>query len=789
MPTLRHVSRCAVWSEKMVEIRRKSLRGRDVRFWGHCAGECFMGRAGADEEAGHGATRALDATGSNRSSWPVLLTHAGADMGATVSRGWGVARGRRPVSMLAAQVAARLGGASFFRARRQSALCIRRSTIVVTKLPKTAYELVPGESFTPLTRGTTPTEVTVKAVLSGIVLGMVFGAANTYLGLKAGLTISTSIPVAVLTVVTFRLLGAFGAKHSILEANLSQTIGSASSSVASGVLFTIPALFIWGISPAWRQITLLAMCGGLLGVLAMIPLRRYLIVREHGQLPYPEGMACAEVLVASEEGGKQAAPVFWGLGVGLAVKLITDGFKLVRGSFEMLLPMKASVAISVSPALVGVGYILGIRVATVMVAGSALAALGIIPIIDWWGAARTLPLYPETEMLIRDMSAGELWHRYIRYIGAGAVATGGIITLIKSLPTMIESFRLGIAQIGKGSDAPAVDRTERELSMRSILITGGVILLVLTFIPGILGTIDSVLVRGLAAVLIAIFAFFFVTVSARIVGLVGVTSNPTSGMTIATLLGVSGIFLLLGWTDMAGKATALMVGTAVCIAASIAGDTSQDLKTGFVLGATPRWQQLGELAGVITSAGVVCAVVMMLDRTVQGGLGGAELPAPQAVLMKLVIDGVLDQNLPWYLILIGIGLGIVASFFRIPILAFAVGVYLPLSTMAAVFAGGVIRWLLTRKQAAAEAEHRRERGVLFGSGLVGGAGLTGVFLAGWVGLRGGQRIEGLGFSPPAGVAQAIALGALLVLGLIFAWVATSGERAPADGPKATPDGV
>ena len=646
---------------------------------------------------------------------------------------------------------------------------------MVKKLPKTAYELAPGETFTPLARGTSPTELTVKAVFSGIVLGMVFGAANTYLGLKAGLTISTSIPVAVLTVVTFRLFGVFGAKHSLLEANLSQTIGSASSSVASGVLFTIPALFIWGMSPAWRQITLLAMCGGLLGVLAMIPLRRYLIVREHGKLPYPEGMACAEVLVASGQGGKQAAPVFWGLGVGLAVKLMTDGVKLVRGSFEVLLPMKAKLAMSVSPALIGVGYILGIRVATVMVAGSALAAFGIIPIIDWWGASRTVPLYPETEMLIRDMSAGEIWHRYVRYIGAGAVATGGIITLIKSLPTMIESFRLGVAQIGKG-DASAVDRTDRELGMKAILMMAGAILLVLTFVPGILGAIDSVMVRGLAAVMIAVFAFFFVTVSARIVGLVGVTSNPTSGMTIATLLGVSGIFLLCGWTDLPGKATALMVGTAVCIAASIAGDTSQDLKTGYVLGATPRWQQLGELAGVITSAGVVCAVVMMLDRTVEGGLGGAELPAPQAVLMKLVIDGVLDQNLPWNLIVIGIVIGIIASFFRIPLLAFAVGVYLPLSTMAAVFFGGVIRWFLTRGHSEKEAEHRRERGVLFGSGLVGGAGLTGVLLAGWVGVRGGGKIQGFGFAPSSLVGTLIAMGALLALAGIFAWVAKGGTR-------------
>jgi putative OPT family oligopeptide transporter len=315
------------------------------------------------------------------------------------------------------------------------------------KLPSTAYELKEGETFVPLTKGETLAEFTIKAVIAGAILGIIFGAANTYLGLKAGLTISTSIPVAVLTVVVFRVLTSLGIGHTILESNMSQTIGSASSSVASGVLFTIPALFIWGMSPAWRQITLLTMAGGLIGVLFMIPLRRYLIKGEHGKLPYPEGMACAEVLVAAEGGGKQAAGVFWGLGVGMLFKLITDGFKVVQGTFQVSLGYKASVAASVSPPLIGVGYILGIRIATVMVAGGALSALIIIPAINFWGAGLTEPVFPETELLIRDMSSGEIWHRYVRYIGAGAVATGGVVTLIRSIPTMIESFRLGVSRI------------------------------------------------------------------------------------------------------------------------------------------------------------------------------------------------------------------------------------------------------------------------------------------------------------------------------------------------------
>ncbi len=640
------------------------------------------------------------------------------------------------------------------------------------KLPPTAYVIEEGQEYVPIiTAGETLPEFTLKAVVAGILLGVIFGAANTYLGLKAGLTISTSIPVAVLTVVAFRVFQAFGLSHSILETNTSQTVGSASSSVASGVLFTIPALFMWGMNPEWLQVSLLAMCGGLIGVLSMIPLRRFLIKGEHGRLPYPEGMACAEVLVAAEEGGKQAAGVFWGIGVGMAFQFLADGLKLVRGVFEVGLPARAALSISVSPPLIGVGYILGIRIATVMVAGGVLSAFVIIPGIYLWGSGLTEPLYPEASKLIRDMSTDEIWNRYVRYIGAGAVATGGLITLIRSIPTMIESFRLGMQQITRQVSARAVEveRTDRDMSYRTILIFLLTILAVLTFIPGILGYLDSIPVRALASLLIAVFAFFFVTVSSRIVGLVGVTSNPTSGMTIAALLGTSLVFLAFGWTDMAGKATALMVGTVVAIAASIAGDTSQDLKTGFILGATPRYQQIGELIGVITSAGVVVLVVMLLHYNVPGGLGGPELPAPQATLMALVIDGVLDQNLPWLLIALGVAIGLVASAFKMPVLAFAVGVYLPLETMAAVFVGGLLRFLLTRNQKPAEAERRREQGILFGSGLVGGGGLTGVVLALWVALRGGQRIEGFAPSLPPIAEELLALATIAAILGVMAW--------------------
>jgi len=647
------------------------------------------------------------------------------------------------------------------------------------KLPSTAYRLKAGEVFVPYITGDGQPEFSLKAVLTGVLLGILFGAANTYLGLRVGLTISTSIPIAVLTVVLFRLLAPLGVRRGILEANLSQTIGSASSSVASGVLFTIPALFMWGMNPGLARLTLLAMAGGLLGTLAMIPLRRYLIREEHGQLLYPEGMACAEVLVASEAGGKQAAPVFLGIGVGMIFKLLTDGFKLVAEKFTLGLPFKAGIAAGVSAPLIGVGWILGLRVAAVMVAGGALSALVIIPLINAWGAAQTAPVFPETVKLISAMSAGEIWNRYVRYIGAGAVATGGIITLIRTIPTMVRSFRLGLGRLRQTADGPAAThRTERDLPLRAALIGAGIVLLALAAVPGVLGFIPSFVARLVAALLVGVFAFFFVTVSSRIVGLVGVTSNPTSGMTIATLLGTSVIFYLLGWTDTIGKATALMVGTAVCIAASIAGDVSQDLKTGFVLGATPRRQQVGELVGVITSAGFVCLVVMLLHRSVEGGLGGAELPAPQSVLMKLVIDGVLDRNLPWALILIGAALAGAAALLRLPVLAFAVGVYLPLDTMAAVFLGGLLRHVLVRGRAPQVAEERRERGVLFGSGLVGGGGLTGVLLALYVAVRGGRKITGVPLDLPAWAHEVIALLAIAALLAILAWVAAHATHRP-----------
>ncbi|MDX1674003.1 MAG: oligopeptide transporter, OPT family, partial [Longimicrobiales bacterium] len=570
-----------------------------------------------------------------------------------------------------------------------------------------------------------PAEATFKAITAGILFGILFGAANAYLGLRAGLTISTSIPVAVMTVALFRALKAGGVTSSILEANLSQTVGSASSSVASGVIFTLPALFLWGFDTDLVQITLLAMSGGLLGILFMIPLRSFLIVREHHQLPYPEGTACAEVLKAAESGGSRAKNVFLGLGIGALMKGVTGWVRAVPDDLHVNIPFlkKGQLGSDVSAALFGVGYILGPKIATIMVGGGLLSWLVIIPVIAYWGEGRVEPLYPETALTIAQMDPSLIWTRYVRYIGAGAVATGGLITLIRSIPTMIESFKIGAAQIrdriAAGDAAEKVLRTENDLSLRVVGIGAGIIFLVLTLAPQAFSSIEFTWGRAIAALLVVIFAFFFVTVSSRIVGLVGVTSNPTSGMTIATLLGTASVFLLLGWTDDAGKIAALTVGAVVAIAASIAGDTSQDLKTGMLLGATPRRQQVGELVGVLTSAAFVALTVLLLANAY--GFGGEELPAPQATLMQLVIDGVLAQNLPWTLVFIGAGIAVVVELLRIPSLPFAVGVYLPVSTMFPVFLGGLLRLFMLRQvEGDPEAKRaRRDRGILFGSGLVG----------------------------------------------------------------------
>lgn len=587
----------------------------------------------------------------------------------------------------------------------------------------------------------------LKTVILGVILGAVFGSANAYLGLLVGLTISTAIPLAVVSVAILRLLTPIFGKSTILECNISQTTGSASSSLASGIIFTIPALFIWSkelgidVEPSLFQMTLLAICGGITGVLFMIPLRGFLIVKEHYTLPYPEGTASAEVLIAASEGGSTAKNVFIGLGIGAFYKSLISLLYLWPSKVFLHLPLlrKAVVGVSTTPALIGVGYILGRRIGSIMVGGGLISWILIIPFIaykfgDATIGADTLAYLksrglPDGITTIGQLTAKQIWEGYIRIIGAGAVAAAGIITVAKSIPTMIESLKIGMKEL-RASAATlnrAKLRTEQDLSLKYVLLGVSAVVLLITAVPGILGHDTFLIMRLISAVAIVIFAFAFVTVSSRIVGLIGVSSNPTSGMAIVTLLGTGLIFYLIGWTDITGKVTALTIGTIVCVAASIAGDISQDLKSGYIVGATPRKQQISEIIGATGSAFFVCLAVYYLGKAYE--FGSDALPAPQATLMKTVLDGVLGGNLRWDLVGIGAAFAIVVVFFRIPPLPFAVGMYLPLYTMTPVFIGGMIRHYVEKKYKIGSDEKGKDQGVLLGAGLIAGEGLMGVVIA------------------------------------------------------------
>ncbi len=575
-------------------------------------------------------------------------------------------------------------------------------------------------------------DFSLKSILVGAVFGILFGTANAYLGLRVGLTISTSIPLAVIAVAFFRIMKPVWGKTGILETNIAQTTGSASSSLASGTIFTIPALFLWGLTPSIWQIGTLAIMGGVLGVLFMIPLRRFLIVKEHGHLPYPEGTASAQVLIAADAGGAKARSVFLGMGIGAVYKAFLGFIKAIPSHVSVNLPIftKAVVGLETSPALLGVGFILNYRIASIMVAGGLLSWVVLIPLIATFGEGLASPFFPEIVKPIYAMDPSEIWTRYIRYIGAGAVAFAGIITVIKSLPTMYGSLKIGLHELTSRTAGNASKiRTDRDLPMSFVFGGAIIVIILIAVLPHAIGTGGETLMRVAGALCIAAFAFLFVTVSSRIVGMVGVTSNPTSGMTIVALLGTSFLFYLLGWTDDFGKAAALTVGTVVAVAASIAGDISQDLKTGYIIGATPARQQTGELMGAILSAFFIAAAIWLLGEAF--AFGSAELPAPQATLMKTVIEGVLRADLPWGLVFIGAGLSLVAELVGVRSLAFAVGIYLPLATMTPVFIGGALRWWVERSGGADEAalERRRDRGVLFGSGLIAGEGIMGVAIA------------------------------------------------------------
>jgi putative OPT family oligopeptide transporter len=577
-------------------------------------------------------------------------------------------------------------------------------------------------------------EFTLRAVVVGIVLGIVFGAANAYLGLRVGMTVSASIPAAVMTVAVFSLMRSRG---TILEANLSQTVASASTSLATGTIFTIPALFLWGMVPPYLQVVTLSFLGALLGIAAMVPLRRLLIVKGHDELPYPEGTACAEVLraTARESGGASNASawIFRGMALGAAVKLLISLAYLMPDELRVALPVlpKAELALEIAPALIGVGYILGYRQSAVCVAGALISALAITPLIAWMGASLTAPLAPETTRLVSEMSAGDIWSRYVRYIGAGAVATAGILTVLRGLPTMVDAFVSVARGIGDSDTrgGAATQRADRDLP--GAFVFGGVAVVVLAagLVPGVFAGEMSALQRAVLAAGVGVFGVLFVTVAARIVGIVGVSSQPTSGIALVTLLGTASVFAAAGWIDAGARAGVLTVGTIVAVAASKAGDISQDLKTGWLVGATPARQQLGQLIGAAFACWAVAATVLLLGHAYE--FGSPEIPAPQATLMKTIIEGVLSGSLPWDLVLTGAGLAIGAMLCGVSGLAFAIGVYLPLATMAPLYVGGCVRALVERNRPA-RSEGDSDPGILAASGLVAGEGLAGVAVAGLV---------------------------------------------------------
>ena len=588
-----------------------------------------------------------------------------------------------------------------------------------------------------------PAEFTLRAIVLGALLGLIFGASSVYLGLRAGLTVSASIPIAVLSISVLKRLGG----STILENNMVQTVGSAGESLAGGVVFTIPALiFLMPYGAGYfnyLQITLLTLAGGILGVLMMVPLRRALIVKEHGTLPYPEGTACAEVLVAGERGGKMAALVFSGLGIGVIWKALSWIFNLFRTEVGYTAPRtsqfpNATLAVDISPEYLGVGYVIGPQIAGTMFAGGVLSWLVLLPLVSILGAYITQPfppIHPDFALnpatgrpfLISEMDPYDLWSAYIRYIGAGAVLASGIITLLRTIPTIVSSARGSFRDLSAAGAGLKEIRTERDIPLRYVL--GGSLLLTIFLVatPG-LPTQGNLV----AAILMPVLGFFFATVSSRITGLIGSSSNPISGMTIATLILTCLLFVALGWTGDVYAPIALCIGAIVCIAASNAGTTSQDLKTGYIVGATPLYQQLGLLIGVVTATLVIGFTTIYLHRVFE--IGSPAIAAPQATLMATIIDGLLGQDLPWGLVLVGIFLSLTLELCKVDSLSFAVGAYLPIATTAPIMAGGAVRWWVERTTGESQGSDV-SRGTLFSSGLIAGGSICGILYAVLVGTN------------------------------------------------------
>lgn len=569
-------------------------------------------------------------------------------------------------------------------------------------------------------------EFTVTSIVIGIILAVVFGAANAYLGLLVGMTISASIPAAVISMGIIRVILR---RDSILENNLVQTIGSAGESLAAGAIFTLPALFLWAEEgkiefPSLVTLFLITLFGGLLGVCFMVPLRQALIVEEHGTLPFPEGTACAEVLLAGEEGGSKAGAVFTGLGLAALYKFIADGLKLFPSEIGYAFKSYAGsqIGIQVLPSLAGVGFICGPKISSYMLAGGTLSWFVLMPAIALFGGDATI--YPGTESISAMLAAdgpSELWTNYIKYIGAGAVAAGGMISLIKTFPLIVRTFKQAMSSLSKKHAQKNALRTQQDLPMPVLLVIILAIVILIWLIP-------TFPVNPVGSLIIVIFGFFFASVSSRMVGLIGSSNNPVSGMAIATLIIATLLLKVTGTDGTTGMVGAIAIGGVICVIAAIAGDTSQDLKTGFIVGATPKKQQIGEMLGVVVSAAAVGFVLYLLNEA--WGYGSTELPAAQATMMKMLVEGIMNAELPWALIFIGVFIAIVAEILKVPVMPFAVGMYLPFSLSAGIMAGGIVRYIVEKiKGTDAEKKERADRGVLFTSGLIAGEGIMGIVLA------------------------------------------------------------
>ena len=574
---------------------------------------------------------------------------------------------------------------------------------------------IPADKVTP--------EMTPASIITGIILAVVFGAANAYLGLKVGLTVSASIPAAVISMTVIRIIMK---KDSILESNMVQTIGSAGESLAAGAIFTMPALFIWakeGVmdKPSLITITIIALVGGFLGVFFMVPLRNALIVKEHGVLPYPEGTACAEVLLAGEEGGTSAKSVFIGMALGAVIKFITDGFCIVKSAFTFKLSaLKTEFSSEIYPALISVGYICGLKISAYMFAGGILGWFVLIPAIVTFGT--DIVIFPASVSVAELYAAGgasAIWSNYIKYIGAGAVAAAGIISLVKTFPTIVKAFSSSLKGVSKSNSNKSSNlRTDIDIDIRFVLISIVVLILLIWLIP-------SIPVTVVGAIIVVIFGFFFSAVSSRMVGLVGSSNNPVSGMTIATVLIATFCLKITGDVGAHGMQGAIAIGSLICIAACMAGDTSQDLKTGYILGATPKKQQIGEIMGTVAAALAIGGVMILLDSAF--GFGTDKLAAPQATMMKMVIEGVMNGNLPWALIFIGAFIAIVIELLGVPALPVSIGLYLPLELSVPIMLGGFIKFIVEKING--KQNDDSGKGILFCSGMIAGEGIIGVVLA------------------------------------------------------------